>query len=288
MAVKKVLEMSSVRQTLNPYLPPPVLQAMDRIDPLLQDYVGPDATISITATLFLAWIVLLLVRFFSSRLFGSGKAIDDEENEQLQRPKSDQEATVLFCGPTNAGKTRLFYQICCQEPNLPTVQSIRANVGTRQGIRYVDWPGHGAIDDAILQPVLGSPGLRVVLVLDATQPAAGAADCLYQLLVHAKTSKQTLTIFVACHKKDVHGSKNPKRVKIQIRTELERILKVHNNDADANIWPAGEPIELEELPFVKLHFCATDCTTSTSTGTTTPPPPCDLVNFCNTGNFPKE
>jgi signal recognition particle receptor subunit beta len=287
------LPQTTIRKAITPYLPPPVIQAIERIDPKLEPFVGPEATVTLTVTFLLAWTVFLLLRFVTSRITGSGRAIADEDEDNVLSPKQTEttqhyEETVLLCGPPGAGKTRLFYQLCFGESNLPTVQSIKANVGiTLQNehgpsIRYMDWPGHAPLSDDALQPILKDKP-RIVLVLDSTQPVASAADTLFNLLAYVhrqgRRQMQKPLIFVACHKSDISKAKNSKRVKIQIRSELERLLKVHSSDTPATPlwWPSGEPLELDELSFCDLHFTATNCE-----GEGSP----ELVAFTCTGNVP--
>jgi len=273
---------TEIRETLSPYLPPPVLKAIDRIDPQLEPYVGPEASISIIASLLLAWMVVSLIRFLSRRQ--TGRAIADEDDDHVlsnvkTMVQEEFSHTVLLCGPRGAGKTRLFYQLCFHDSNIPTVQSIKANLGIVNGIRYMDWPGHAPLNDAVLLPILKAQP-RIVLVLDATQPVASAADSLYQLLEFAKQQQQQpIRVFIACHKTDLPKAKNWRRVKIQMRTELERLLKAKSTDNHL-WWPAGEPLELDDLPFAQLHFGSTTCQGNDGSA--------ELVAFCQTGEFPNE
>jgi signal recognition particle receptor subunit beta len=301
-----------VRQAVTPYLPPPVIRGVQEIDAKLLDTVGPEASVTILLTLLVGWLTLSILRFLSSRV-GRGKggrAIADEDEDHVLSGSSlkkvvDYDATVLLCGPTKAGKTRLYYQLCYRAKNMPTVMSIKANVGLSKPaaaaattddakesaspkepvIRYMDWPGHASLDDPALKQVLQSQP-RIVLVLDATQPAAPAADTLDQLLTvyasndNKKKSTQTIPIFVACHKKDFPKAKNWRRCKIQIRTELERLLSVRQGSEDPSWWPTGEALDLEKLPGgVRLHFASTTCE-----GTGCP----ELERFCRTGELPAE
>jgi hypothetical protein len=268
---------------------------MNEIDPKLEPYVGPEGSLTIVSTLILSWLVFQIIRLLTSRVTGSGRAIADEDDDDVlsgkEINKSDQAfgATVLLCGPPAAGKTRLFYQLCHDANNMPTVMSIKANVGFSQPVegskpvRYMDWPGHASLTDAALLPVLKAQP-RVVLVLDAMQPVAAAADVLYQLAAYAhskKKQKPEMMIFVACHKKDFPKAKKWQRCKIQIRTELERLLSVRaSSKPEEDLWwPAGKPIELDQLAGVKIHFGATSCE---GKGTS------ELAKFCQTGELPEE
>lgn len=293
-----------VRETLTPYLPPPVVQGIKQFDAKLAGSVGPEASVTIGSTLVMGWLTLFLLRFLMARIGGSGRAIAGEDEDHVLSGSSlkqaDQfDATVLLCGPCQAGKTRLFYQLC-HEVDLRTVASIKANVALSRSsssseenkndpvIRYMDWPGHASVDDPILKPVLQSKP-RIVLVLDATQPAAAAADVLYQLVAFYTKNNTKLVnvhIVVACHKKDFPKAKNWRRCKIQIRTELERLLSVRRGKTETDIvsdvwWPVEEALDLERMPGgVQLHFVATTC----EGGKGCP----ELETFCRTGEFPVE
>ena len=136
--------------------------------------------------------------------------------------------------------------------------SLSAPPSPPQIIRWIDYPGHASLYDTsllqILTPTtttttphqkrkstLSPPPLRIVLVVDATQPVTTAAELLFQLFtilyeahgIHGPTLTNPSIpskpcIFVACHKKDIHKAKNEKRIKIQIRTELERLIYHHS------------------------------------------------------------
>jgi len=331
---------SSIRRNvLGPLLPPPALRAVDRLDARLEPLTGgrPHGTITAATTLLAAWFVLWLLRALFSRKGGKAVAGDDDDavlsrQQQQQMMDSHYDATALLIGPVGSGKTKLFYRLCHNDSDVRTVMSIRANVGTTAAssgdeddvpsnsvIRYMDWPGHADLSDPILRPLLeDKKGLaatkttRIVVVLDATQPVAPAADTFHQLFgaLHAQFgggrkgsagSPQVPSIFVACHKSDVKGAKNCKRVKIQLRTELERLLRsttatsassaqdagdsVNNGSGTSTArkpwWPPGEPLELDELDFCRLYFGSTSCI---SKGTEALK---ELRTFCRTGKLPE-
>ena len=291
-----VLWQAVVRERVTPLLPPPVTRGIiGQLDPWLEPYVGPEATVTLTCTFMVCWIVLWL---FRSVIFNrSGRAVDDDEGKLLASTSGNKaekfDATVLLVGPRNSGKTRLFYQLCYSENDMPTLMSLKANVGVStavsngaddakepQAIRYMDWPGYTSLLDPELAPVMKAPNLRVVLVLDSNQSVTSAADTLYQLLQLLSSEskrKDVVTVFVACHKKDMPKAKNDRRIKIQLRTELERLLTVRaaTNDA-ATWWKSGEPVELDALDFVQFHFCSTTCTG---------PGPVEVQKFCLTGRL---
>ena len=204
----RLLWQTNVRERITPWLPPPLTQGIQRLDPLLEPYVGSEATVTVISSLLVSWIVLwLMLRTLSVLNRTTGRAVDDDEGDVLATTRDEAEtfdATVLLVGPRHSGKTRLFYQLCYAERDVPTLMSLKANVGVSTtiadadddkdataavtAIRYMDWPGHASVSDPALAPVLllakGSTTTttRIVLVLDATQPVTGAADTLYQLL----------------------------------------------------------------------------------------------------------
>jgi GTPase SAR1 family protein len=308
-----MLWQTKLRGAILPYLPPPVVQAIHRVDPKLEDFIGPEGSITILSSLFLGWFVMILVRFFSSRVFGSGRALADDDEDVILSSKTTAavspdkyDASVLLVGPPGGGKTRLFYRLCYgrQHSNVPTLMSLKANVGISQvdtdnntTIRYMDWPGCASLTDEALKSVL-VPSTRFVLVLDATQPVTPTADILNQLLMvthqHFLKTKKRAKIFIACHKTDLPKAKNWRRIKIQMRTELERLLTVqaaasaagssteYRYSATTNEplwWPAGDALDLQELDGAELYFA------STSSESRLPP---ELPAFCHTGVLPDD
>lgn len=308
---------------LSPFLPPPVTRAIvNDIDPFLKPYVGPEATINVTVTLMTVWFVTWLMFRIVQLATRSGRAVaDDDDNNHTSKSSLENnfDATVVLSGPRNSGKTRLFYQLCFDEGDLPTLMSIQANVGIAthadsldtdsSNIRYMDWPGYAPLEDPVLTPVIvaSKKPVRLVLVLDATLPVNTATDTLDQWLsiLHAQQtstnnrSRRTndnknakTTIFVACHKMDLPKAKNEKRIKIQMRTELERLITSKKSNASAHTNNEGTSttkthwwddcsslMDLDDLPLVALHFCATTCQGGKG-GTK------ELVSFCRRGILP--
>ena len=267
---------TKVRESLTPYLPPPVIKAIQQTDPQLEAYFGPEASVTIFTTVLLAWLVVRILK----SLTRSGPAYDQAEDAVLSTSTAkggtqSYDTTVLLVGPSLSGKTRLFYRLCYGPDygKMPTLVSLKANVGyatTEENatIRYMDWPGLASLDDPALTAVFRQP-TRIVLVLDATQPVAAAADVLNHLLsIRTKDA-----IFIACHKSDFPKAKNWRRIKIQLRTELERLLKLSKG---SDWWEAGKPLDMEALP---LHFVSTTSEGKFST---------ELLDFCQTGKLPQE
>ncbi|KAL7574729.1 hypothetical protein ACA910_017293 [Epithemia clementina (nom. ined.)] len=203
-----------------------------------------------------------------------------------------------------------------KKPLLSTVTSLKANValfGSNKNVCLIDWPGHAAamaatnggsfvLTDPTLSQIWSSSSsttrssrpLRLVLVLDATQPVQSAAAILYQLWhAAASTSSSTtrrsnpiLRIFVACHKSDLPKAKNVKRLQLQLRTELEKLLAVQQPDW----WPGKATATYEVtvndqgclLPgqVVQWYFSATSSTSLLLL------PDDELLQFCQTGQWP--
>jgi len=278
------------RELLVPYLPPPLIRAIGTIDAQLKPTMGPEASVTLGTTLLAMWIALILVRFLTQRLAGQGRAIagEDEDNvlskAALQGEQFD--VTVLLCGPPGGGKTRLFYHLCTGDKNMTTLTSLKANVGIsaknsdrgdKDTVRYLDWPGHAPLDDSALDGVWKAPSnqVRVILVLDATQPVAAAANTLYQIWELAVASKRPRTVLIACHKNDFPKAKNTKRVKIQLRTELERLVTTKKPEW----WSTSREVELNSLHELDLHFCSTTCENKGLT---------PMEAYCRQGKLPDE
>lgn len=274
---------TQIRKAIFPYLPPPVIQTIQHIDLQLDPYLQvPEPTLTVIGTAFLAWCVIWLVKGITRVLTGGkGRAIQDEDDGNplstgKQTDVQKYSDTVLLVGPTHAGKSRLFYQLCFGE-QIPTVQSIKANIGVLDNLRYIDWPGYAKVSDAVLQPILqASP--RILLVVDSTQSMANASDILYQLCneldnIYAKKRKTKQSMVVVCHKQDLKKAKNSKRIKLQLRNELDRLVGIHKPS-----WATKSPLELEDLPFLQLSFVENSCEKAMNE---------ELVTYCKTGVIEK-
>jgi signal recognition particle receptor subunit beta len=229
------------------------------MDPALEPYVGPEGTITVLGTLVLAWTLwqtVLWLLFLSSGTSG-GKAIadDDPEEEPLVSDTTTHlDGTILLCGPSMAGKTCVFGHLIQQQQqqqqqNNPsstttccTVKSIKSNTAYLQvhgeTWRLLDTPGHWG-PDKLLQMVPLSQVQRIVVVVDSTQPVAQAADYLYALwtnsAVSSNNNNNNNNIMIACHKSQHHKAKNTRRIKLQLRSELERLSKLKGHDDAAAV-----------------------------------------------------
>jgi signal recognition particle receptor subunit beta len=268
--------MTQIRQAITPYLPPPVIQGMQQADILLTPYIGPEPTITILSTLLLGFVLWQFVKILSHSITGARAIVEEDEEEQERKQVSDKEfkETLLLCGPSNAGKTRLFYELCHNRSNVPTLTSMKMNVDVSDdGIRFMDYPGHrsalGTLVESLLKENSHSSRIHIVLVLDSSQPVQSAADILFQLLHVAHSFPRRISVFVACHKCDLSNAKNHKRIRIQLRTELERMLKLASTTSSGDDddqhdlwWPPGKPLDMEHigtLHLAHLEFNSTSC-----------------------------
>jgi signal recognition particle receptor subunit beta len=226
---------TTIRQNITPYLPPPVVTAIYQIDLQLEPYVGPEPSLTILSSLCLA----LFVWRFLIRATGraGGKAIqEDDDQEDLNLKQSDRrsfDSTLLILGPSNAGKTSLFYNLVYPERPMPLgfVKSISSNIGyveqdsSKTVWRYLDVPGHWGASKLVSVVLQKETIDRMILVLDSTQPVSKAADYLYTLCQQSNITP----ILICCHKAKAPKAKNFRRIKLNLRNELERLDKLSAN-----------------------------------------------------------
>jgi hypothetical protein len=259
------------RNVITPYLPPPVIHAIRRIDVQLEPMVGKEATISIMGSLLVSWLLFLVVTKLLG-LSGNGKAIqeDDSDGNVLHqnlhsiRPFS---GTILLCGPSMSGKTTLFYYLVHRgrdnnnnNTSIFTVKSIKSNTGFMERStntwRIVDTPGNWG-PDKLLQAIPISQVQRILLVIDSTQPVSQAADYLYALWTAMENNSNADTrpqLLVACHKNKHSKAKNMRRIKLQLRSEVERLqnlkaMEDHENSYSTTDW---------EQNLNKVLFCSSN------------------------------
>ena len=319
--------LTSVRKSLAPYLPPPVLKGLYNTDVYFHlnhnkiislDQFDDEPSMAILSALFVAYIVLRSIQGLwltttkrstvhlsgeedtvlaglsvSKGSSSSKKQVDGTEDETPTFKE-----TVVICGASNSGKTAILHSLCDNTENSTTnhppmtVTSLSANVGyvvcpwedaddkTNSGnmtIRVIDYPGHPSLLSQLTTLLLASATSRLVFTIDTTQPVTEGASLMYQyILTHsqvrqswAKVSK-TLEVLVVCTKTDAKGAKNYKRMKIQLRNELDKLRKVDmaikessttDNDDNDNtktmLQVKGKSIDLDNLGLdvpVSLHF----------------------------------
>eukprot|EP00586_Coscinodiscus_wailesii_P019079 CAMPEP_0172517842 /NCGR_PEP_ID=MMETSP1066-20121228/288339_1 /TAXON_ID=671091 /ORGANISM="Coscinodiscus wailesii, Strain CCMP2513" /LENGTH=313 /DNA_ID=CAMNT_0013300023 /DNA_START=84 /DNA_END=1022 /DNA_ORIENTATION=+ len=251
--------LTTIRLTITPYLPPPVISAIKSIDANTAD-ITDEASMLLLITFLLAFITYQSITIVTNnwKRKGYDAAEDDDVMELTSKNKTRGASfseTVLICGPCGAGKTILFHILCgddddasvaALQPLPPTVMSMKAAEGLvvslpnssqrrlRQEelpIRLIDYPGHPSLR-ASLPGVALRRSDRVLFVLDSSKSVTEGANVLYLILTDPrvyqnwKSSGNKLKLLVVCNKSDLNGAKNSKRIKIQLRTELERMRKV--------------------------------------------------------------
>lgn len=266
-----------MRRGLTPYLPPPVVVAIrDTIDPTLEQYVGPEASMTLLLTLLVSFVLWKLLSWMTQQHTTTssttlGALQDDEEEDGIPDLFSSDttttttkyEETIVLCGPCQAGKTSLFYTLLYPaDPEnwstaaISTVSTLKPNAGIwysttttnddadlTHSFRLLDTPGHWS-PTKLLQ-TLGAAAASAqssyiwVVVLDATQPVTATVDYLYAILLLLLPVDKPKKLLVVCTKSDSYKAKNIRRLKLQIRKELERLeesssssLKNTNNHGD--------------------------------------------------------
>lgn len=252
---------AAMRQKITPYLPPPVVRTFNKIDPLLEPYVGAEPSMTILATICLGMLLWQLFIRTTTGAGGRGKAVqdDDEDADLLQQDSRYFDATVLFCGPSLAGKTTIWRYLASPGTKKrinTTVKSIKPNTSFVEDgdktWRYLDTPGHWGASKLLSTIPLNSVR-KVILVLDATQPVNKATDYLYSICKQRNNNGTKL--LVACHKAKAPKAKNIRRLKLQLRSELERLekLKLNYSGAENDQYTDWERV-LETI-----EFCASSC-----------------------------
>lgn len=220
------------------------------------------------------------------------KRTDDKYAQGDAVPRFDE--TVVLCGASGAGKTALLHTLCNDingDPGkLPmTTTSLVANVAYMNissgdnadedsnnkatAVRLVDYPGHPSLSTKLTSLLLPDQTARVVFTIDATKPVTDGVAILYksiftnnQVRTAWEASGKTLSILIVCTKEDDKKAKNYKRMKIQIRNELDRLRKVDSamedvtrNDSTPMSIAKGKTIDLDDLgpDMPKLHFVET-------------------------------
>jgi len=261
----QVLE--AFRIAVTPYLPPPVILAIRKVDELF----GTEASMMIFFTLITVMLLNIILSRSSTR-----KAVEDEQVMGLtQINKKSVSGTCLICGPSGGGKTALFHTLCAKddknrkdfdihcsgsrEIHHLVVTSMKASEGlvdfdsSKKSIRLIDFPGHNSLLTSLPSAALQHSNC-VLLVLDSSKSISEAANVLYLLLTDQHTVKswknyeKKLPIMVVCNKTDLPVAKNYKRIKLQLRSELERLRKVRSSAVTGmdsgkvqDIIPLGDP-----------------------------------------------
>lgn len=254
--------LTNMRETISPYLPPPALKWIKSIDtnPQIKQYVNNDEpSMTIVVALVSIYVLTALIRLISFRgnHTRAVEGLDDDKPEgnvlsnlnvrhAHEQPYQD---SVLLFGPCNAGKSLLFHRLTSHHQGTSveeeeeedvagihthTVMSLKANVNVADGVRIVDYPGHITLSkslDTLLLPQHCCH--KILFVVDSTKSLSEAAGILYRsVLTNASVTKawkkagEVMRIMVVCNKSDETGAKHWRRIKIQLRGELEKLKKV--------------------------------------------------------------
>ena len=170
-------------------VPPPAKEFVDTLpEPAKNLLTTPEGLFVVLLSLLLGFLLLLVV-------FSGGKG-------------SKKGRTIVVAGPSNAGKTTLFFQLKDGSLHNGVVASMDENVticsvGTK-AVRLLDIPGHPSMRDRLDASLSEASG--VVFLVDAvevTPHRAEAAELLYDILVSPVVQKQRLPVLVACNKMDL-------------------------------------------------------------------------------------
>lgn len=228
---------------------------------------------------------------------GNNKRTDKNNNSAQDDAAPSFDETIVLCGASGAGKTTLLHCLCnendvCQPPMTST--SLVANVGYMNipindtadddvskdqppvAVRLVDYPGHPSLSTKLTSLLLPDQTSRIVFAIDATKPVTDGVAILYksiftnnQVRTAWKAAGRSLSILIVCTKEDDKKAKNHKRMKIQIRNELDRLRKVDSamddvtNGNGGSSTPIsitkGKTIDLDDLGpnMPELHFVET-------------------------------
>lgn len=215
--------------------------------------------------------------------------------------------SVILFGPSYVGKSTLFHTLLThnndddnnesKERKLPhTVMSLKANVSYLKGdgydqtknVRIVDYPGHitlsSHLPSLLHPPPKGDKKVRALLVVDSTKVVSEAASLLYNtvltnntLLTQWERQNAILHVLVVCNKTDATNSKNWRRIKIQLRSELEKLKKISSGVSSSNGTGlegdgknkrplSGKSIDMDDLTKngltnIKVSFSSFSCVT---------------------------
>ena len=215
------------------------------------------------------------------------------------------DGTLVLCGPRAAGKTSLLDTLLhfdrvptTTTTTRATVSSIQPTVGllslastttttstTATAPRHTHWrcidlPGHWSPSKVVTNTTRelsrSADNLIVIaLVLDATQPVSKAVDYLYEWLLatvlQQQQQKQKYRMVVVAHKSESPKAKNIRRLKLQVKQELERLHSL-NHGTDTTTATTTTVIPWDQVLKEHVEFVSTTCCwgegDTTTTGTT--------------------
>lgn len=292
--------LTQIRLVISPYLPPPILNLIKSIDsnPRVRTYVEHEPSMCIVMALVAIYFLSMIARFITVKKKAvEGLDADDPEGQVLSNiQRGEYKDSVVLFGVCGSGKSVLFNKLANdgQSQEIQTVTSLKANVKvTDGGIRIVDYPGHITLSaklPSLLMPDSSSSSgdTRALLVVDSTKPIVETASYLYQnvltnlQLIRAwQNANKTLNVLVVCNKSDVPGAKNWRRIKIQLRTEIDKLMIISSsinngmdnsdgrnlndeNHVNERFELIGKSIDLDDLSHngvsnIKLSFVEVSC-----------------------------
>ena len=242
----------------------------------------------------------------------------NEGTKNEKRGSNSYKDSVILFGPRSSGKTCLFHTLLSKKKSdgkkkkVPsTVMSLKANASIlpkdvgdnnkseKECIRLVDYPGHVTLSShlpSLLYPTTTSSSkknasVRSLLVVDSTKSVSDAALLLYNtvltnspLLSAWENENEIFHIMVVCNKADAINAKNWRRIKIQLRSELDKLKKisssvsssaadlVNGNSGGSGLEGkrqlTGKSIDLDNLKknglsHVKMSFLSCSCLNNT-------------------------
>jgi len=115
---------------------------------------------------------------------------------------------------------------------------------TRMGVRIVDYPGHPSLLSRLhlyLLPEQFPRLTRGVFVVDSTMPMTDSAKILFNYILHNEdliriwrrrsrddnNGVEKLKIMIVCGKEDKPNAKHWRKIKIQLRNEIEKLRLIH-------------------------------------------------------------
>lgn len=182
--------------------------------------------------------------------------------------------TVILIGPSQSGKTFLFHKLLITADNMEdsvesipqSVVSLRANVaiislanddepkGT--SIRLIDYPGHVQLLSqlgSLLVPAKNNASVttRILLVIDSTKPVHEAANLIYKYIFsdpnvlkawqkrQRSEEQDILKVLAVCNRSDEKDARNWRRIKLQLKAELDHLRHLTQQMADKNNMEKG-------------------------------------------------
>lgn len=142
----------------------------------------------------------------------------------LRKKSANQVPEIVLYGPSNAGKTKLFYLVSLkqlseqQSPN--TIASMKPNCTTLtfsgKTVRLTDYPGHSYYYRQLLDTLPRCLGM--VFLIDSTDKSSfkKAAEELYDLMA----LRQPKQLLIFCNKQDLPFAKKILMIESELSTEM--------------------------------------------------------------------